>query len=301
MKKTNSNELNLCILECSIEKYPIQEEWEFVLDTTHANSDIVPIPNTPVITDDIIDSESKFSEYLSFLRQSIEYLRVINEKPIMGIIPKLSYPNTRRLMDFYISHEINAFYVDFAARNMITAKRDCLQVLKILKLNDMIETSFLYAYNINSGRLSKTLPAVPARDIISFGFGFDAFGRKHKRPKVDASVWKEINTLPNKVRIFNKKDYGYYRVINSNKIEDFYPPDSCFTPDQFRHFLGLSTTELRRCEGLFNTEQLGMEAFRLRQVIKHDKPIDYLASKQYVKKEDIKTMRNFKENVFQAR
>ncbi len=78
IRKTSDNELNMCIVESSIEKYPIKAEWEFLLDTTHANSDIVPIPNTPIITDDIIDSESKFSDYLSFLTQSIEYLRLIN-------------------------------------------------------------------------------------------------------------------------------------------------------------------------------------------------------------------------------
>jgi hypothetical protein len=128
-------------------------------------------------------------------------------------------------MEFYIDYGINAFYVDFAARNMITAKRDCMNVLKVLKKREMIESSFLYAYNLNSGRLTKTTDAVAAKDIIAFGFGFSAFGRKHKRPKVDASVWRQINTMPNKVRIFNKKDYGYYRVINSNKISDFYPPD----------------------------------------------------------------------------
>ncbi|MGD6853135.1 MAG: hypothetical protein ACQCN6_13835 [Candidatus Bathyarchaeia archaeon] len=297
LRKTAPNEINLCILECNIQAYPSPQEWEFVLDTAHANSEIVPIPNTPEIVDKIIVSEEKFEAYLAFLKQSIDYLRVINEKPIMGVIPTLSYTNTRQLMEFYIDYGINAFYVDFAARNMITARRDCMNVLKVLKRHEMIENSFLYAYNLNSGRLTKTTDAVAAKDIIAFGFGFSAFGRKHKRPKVDANVWRQINTMPNKVRIFNKKDYGYYRVINSNKISDFYPPDSCFTAEQFGHFLSLSTTEIRRCEALFNTEQLGMEAFRLRQIIKDDVPIDYLSHKAHVRKEDIKTMRNFKAKV----
>ncbi|MBZ5529700.1 MAG: hypothetical protein LAN71_17610 [Acidobacteriia bacterium] len=296
-RKTNANEINICVLECNIDEYPPSEQWEFVLDTTHAHSDIVPIPNIPIITSDIVDSEDKFSKYLAFLEESIRYLKVINEKPIMGMIPKLSYSNTRRLVEFYINHDLNAFCVDFAARNMITAKRDCLNVLKTLKNHEKIENSFLYAYNVNSGRLTKTVDAVPAKDILSFGFGFDALGRKHKRPKVRAEVWSKINTLPAKVRLFNKTDYGYYRVINSEKITEVYPPDSCFTKEKFAHFLTLSTTELRRCEGLFNTEQLGMEAYRLRQIIKNDKPIEYISKKTYVKKETIKTMNNFKNSI----
>ncbi len=297
LRRASDKEINLCILECNIQSYPSLQDWEFVLDTAHANSEIVPVPNTPEIVSNIIGSEKRFEEYLSFLKQSIDYLRVINEKPIMGVIPTLSYTNTRQLMEFYIDYGINAFYVDFSARNMITAKRDCMNVLKVLKRREMIESSFLYAYNLNSGRLTKTTDAVAAKDIIAFGFGFNAFGRKHKRPKVDASVWRQINTIPNKVRIFNKKDYGYYRVINSNRISEFYPPDSCFTAEQFNHFLSLSTTEIRRCEALFNTEQLGMEAFRLRQIIKDERPIDYLLSKSHVRKEDIKTMKNFKAKV----
>jgi hypothetical protein len=264
------------------------------------NSDIVPLPNIPIITTDIVDSEDKFSKYLAFLDNAIKYLKLANEKPIMWVIPKLSYSNTRRLMDFYINRGLNAFYVDFAARNMITAKRDCMNVFKVLKRREMIETSFLYAYNVNSGRLTKRVNAVPARDILSFGFGFDALGRKHKRPKIDSGVWKQINTLPAKLRLFNKRDYGYYRVINSERIVDFYPSDSCFTMDQFGRFLRLSITELRRCEGLFNTEQLGMEAYRLRQIIRNDKPIEYLSKKAYVKEEDIKAIKNFKNNVLSS-
>jgi hypothetical protein len=297
IKKTSASEITVCILECNVKSYPPSEQWEFLLDTTHANSDIVPIPNIPNITSDILDSESQFSKYLAFLEESIKYLKVINEKPIMGIIPKLSYPYTRRLVEFYDKQNLDAFCVDFAARNMITAKRDCLNVLKTLKRKERIENSFLYAYNVNSGRLTKTVDAVPAKDILSFGFGFDAFGRKHKRPKVTTEIWKKINTLPTKVRIFNKTDYGYYRVIDSKKITDVYPLDSCFARDKFSRFLELSVTELRRCEGLVNTEQLGMEAFRLRQIIKNDKPMDYLSEKPYVRKETIKTMKNFKNSV----
>jgi len=53
-------------------------------------------------------------------------------------------------------------------------------------------------------------------------------------------------------------------------------------------------------EGLFNSEQLGMEAFRLRQVIRNDKPMDYLSEKAFVRKEDIKTMRNFRKNITES-
>jgi hypothetical protein len=297
MRKVKTNEINICVLECNIDNYPPTVQWEFLLNTAHANSDIVPIPNIPNITGDISDSELKFAKYLSFLGESIRYLKVINEKPIMGIIPKLSYNNTKLLVEFYLKQGLNALYVDFAARNMITAKRDCLMVLKTLREQSKVESTFLYAYNVNSGRLTKTVDAVPAKDILSFGFGFDAMGRKHKRPKVKAEVWNQINTLPAKVRLFNKTDYGYYRIINSERITDVYPSDSCFTREKFGGILKMSITELRRCEGLFNTEQLGMEAFRLRQIIKNDKPMEYLSKKTYVKEETIKTMKNFKDSV----
>jgi hypothetical protein len=55
--------------------------------------------------------------------------------------------------------------------------------------------------------------------------------------------------------------------------------------------------ELRRCENLVNSEQLGLEANNLKGVIKNEKPTDYLAHKTYVKPIDLKTMTKFRKSL----
>lgn len=54
---------------------------------------------------------------------------------------------------------------------------------------------------------------------------------------------------------------------------------------------------LRRHEKLFNNEQLGLEAFRVRQIVKNDIPSEYLATKQHVKKKHIKLIKRFKDKI----
>jgi hypothetical protein len=291
------HEINMCVLEGDALTYPSGTELDFVLDTTQLISDIIPLPNFPTATIRI-DSDSMFSDYTTFLADSIAYLKSSKEKkPIMGVVPKLSWEHTGKLVEFYINKGLNAFYVDFAARNSITAKRDFLHVFRVLSNHDMLDSSFVYAYNVDAGRLAKTADIVNAKDVLSYGFGFDAMGRKHRRVKATAEVWRKINILPNRIRMFNKNDYGYYKILNIEKIKGIYPLDSCLSMDKFAKHFSLNVSELRRCENVFNSEQLGLEALRLRRIIKSDKPTDYLLSKTYVKEKYIKTMKSFKKAI----
>jgi len=296
--KTNFEEdINICILESGNQRYPSSKENEYILSTAYLVSDIIPLPNYPNITNKI-DSDSLFSKYKDFLKTSISQLDSFKgEKPVLGAIPKLSWTNTEELVEFYIERGINAFYVDFAARNSITAKRDFLHVFNVIKKNGILDQTFTYAYNVNPGRTSKKAATVPAKDVLSFGFGFDAMGRKHKRMKATSDVWKKINTLPNRIRIFNKNDYGYHKFLDFEKISKIYPSDSCISEEKIKNKFLTNIQELRRCENLLNIEQLGLEAFRLRQIIKSERPVNYLSDKTYVKPTDIKAMKKFKDSI----
>lgn len=293
----SANEVNIGILESEVLSYPSGRELEYILNTALIISDIVPIPNFRNITTNI-DSDLRFFEYTTFLETAISNVESYkNRKPIMGVIPKLSWTNTEKLVNFYIDKGLNAFYVDFAARNSITAQRDFLHVFSVLQEHDMIEKSFVYAFNVDAGRLSKNATVVHARDILSYGFGFDAMGRKHRRVKARSEVWRKINTLPNRVRLFNRYDYGYHRILEVEKIKEIYPHGSCISLEKLLTNFKSNVHELRRCENLLNSEQLGLEANNLKGVIKNDKPTDYLAHKTYVKPIDLKTMTKFRKSL----
>ncbi len=51
---------------------------------------------------------------------------------------------------------------------------------------------------------------------------------------------------------------------------------------------------MKRYEKLFNMKQQGLEAFRVRQIVKNDSPINYLSTKEHVKKKHIKLIKKFK-------
>jgi hypothetical protein len=289
-----SNEVNIGILENESLSYPSEKELDYILKTAYIISDIVPIPNFRSITANI-DSDYQFSEYTKFLETVLSNIEShTNEKPTMGVIPKLSYTNTEKLVNFYVDKGLNAFYVDFAARNSITAQRDFLHVFSVLKHRELIEESFVYAFNVDAGRLSKNATIVNARDILSYGFGFDAMGRKHRRVKASSETWRRINTLPNRVRLFNRYDYGYHKILEVEKIKGIYPTDSCIPLERLLNNFRTDVQELRRCENVLNSEQLGLEATNLKGVIKNERPTKYLASKEYVKAIDLKTITKFR-------
>lgn len=293
-----SKEMTICILEYAGTQYPLGRELEFILDTTYYFSDIVPLPTFPKITE-TIDEKTKFEKYQIFLEEMIHFLKSnTHAKPIMGIIPRLAYGFVANLMEFYIDKGINAFYVDFEARNPTTFKQNLLPVFRALAQHEMTDSSFIYAHNIDAGRFVRASDAVNAKDILSFGFGFDAMGRRHKNRKMPRKHWQQLNTLPNKVRLFNKDDYGYYRILNSERIREIYPIDSSVPIDIFTRGFSGNVSLLRRYEKLYNTEQLGLEAFRVRQVVKDFVPTKYLAAKQHVKKKHIKLIKRFKDDIF---
>jgi hypothetical protein len=296
-KSNNSshNEFDLCILECLVKRYPEDAVWRFLLNRAHANSSIVPIPNMPMITDSI-NSDAKFRKYLKFISTTLEYLRSYNGKPVMGAIPKLPYQYTNELILYYLKNEVNAFYYDFSARNPFIMEADLLDVFKLFVQEKVLDTTFLYAYNVSAGRLSKTKEAVTSKNIFSFGFGFDGMGRKHKRPKFDIGGigGSTPETEERKLRLFNRYDYGYYRVLGAKRINDIYPNDgSCVSLEKFMDSFN-SKSKLQRCEALLNNEQLAREALNLRGVIKNMSLPEYLAGKKYVENTHIKKIRRFK-------
>ena len=293
-----SKEMIICILEYAGTQYPLGRELEFILDTAYYFSDIVPLPTFPKITE-TIDQKTKFDKYQIFLEEMTHFLKSNKHaKPIMGIIPRLAYGFVANLMEFYIDKGINAFLVDFEARNPTTFKQNLLPVFRTLAQHDMTDSSFIYAHNIDAGRFVKASDAVNAKDILSFGFGFDAMGRRHKNRKMPRKYWRQLNTLPNKVRLFNKDDYGYYRILDSGRIREIYPSDSSVPINIFTRGFSGDVSLLRRYEKLYNTEQLGLEAFRVRQIVKDFVPTTYLAGKQHVKKKHIKLIKRFKYDIF---
>jgi hypothetical protein len=298
----NSSGICMFFSEYKGKRYPNELERDFILHTEHTYSDIPCLPITPVIVNAINNKELQFGEYLDFIKGSIEWLRSFRKKPIMGIIPSLSYANLEALMKLYADKEINAFCVDFDGRTPMGNRSVLAQCHQLLGEKD--ETSFFYGININHGRFIHKKNAINAKDILSFGFGIDGFGRRHRPPPFPTKEqqeklgkkWKPLDRKKNKVRLFIKTDYGYYKVENANSIKN-YPLDSCIPLATFTKNPDVIDDSVRHCEKVFNAEQLAMEAANLRSIIEKEVPAQYLNDKILTDKNDIDLIKQFKTQV----
>lgn len=294
--------MSIFFFEYKGETYPSKTETEFILDTEYSYSHVPCLPITPTITKNIRDPIA-FQAYFDFIKSCVEYLKSFNEKPIMGIIPNIAYGYLSELIELYINKDINAFCIDFDCHTAMSHKPALTKCFRVLQDYEQLDSSLIYALNVNSGRFIKNRMVVNAKDILSFGFGLDAIGKRH-RNKIDfrkikeklGSKWQDLDRTENKARLFMKMDYGYYKAQNASAIPN-YPSDTSIPQSVFTDNFSVANLNTRHFEKIFNMEQLGLESSILRSIIKNDKPIKHLERKAYVDPKDIKQIRIFKENI----
>ncbi len=199
-------------------------------------------------------------------------------------------------MDFYAEKEIDSFVFDFDGKTPMSMRQTIRTFMRSLKKNDLLENSFIHSINANHGRFNKNVNVVGAKDILSFGLGFDSLGEKHKPLRGPKEFFKKLkNREVNKLRLFNKEDYGYYK-LNRNQIQEIYPNDSIIKMNSFEN----ENLDSRNLQKSFNLEQIGLESIRLRDIIENQKALDYLSNKIQVKKEDYKKVVKMKKEVTQT-
>jgi hypothetical protein len=282
--------------------YPKDIERNFILHIGHTFSDMPCLPITPNIAKAINIEKRSFDDYLDFINESIEWLSTYRKKPIMGIITDFGYARLSRLIKLYVDEGINAFCVDFNGRKPISHKAVLAQCYRIL--GDRAENSFFYAINVNQGRFIHNKTAIDAKDVLSFGFGIDAMSRPHRPPPFPSKEmreklgprWKPLNREENKVRLFIKAEYGYYKIHNTNEIRN-YPIDASIPLRVFANNLDVTSPYVKHCEKMFNMEQLAIEASVLRTIIREDSPMSYLETKKHSNPQDRKQIKKFKEEI----
>lgn len=294
IRKTDTNrEINLCFIEYDDANYPEKKPLEFILDTAYEYSDITPLPIISNIAQRV-DSEEEFAKYMKFLEESLEIIETLNHKPIMGIVPPLQF-YIKDIVEFYAKKGIDAFVFDFDGKTPLSMPQVIRSFMRSLKENELLENSFIHSININQGRFNKEVNVVGAKDILSFGLGFDSMGERHKPLKGPKEFFEKLkNREDNRLRLFNKEDYGYYR-LGVSEIDEIYPIDSIIKQESF----GNENPDLRSLQKNFNLEQTGLEAIKLREIISNQEPKEYLSNKTHVKKEDYKKIIKMKKEISQ--
>jgi len=230
---------------------------------------------------------SEVEHYLRFITQ---YLELIEEqklrRAVIGTIPvTLPHVVIPQLLKVYLEHDIRAFALDFSGRVPFSHYQQVGLVQNILHKNEV--DAFIYAVNVNPGKPSKKGPSILAQDALSVGFGLDAIGDNH----IAFGGGKDGN---DNLRIFSKEEYAYHRIEPSS-LPKVYPEDTAVPIEVLTQ--GENASLRKDAQRMFNYEQLGIEAIRIREKVDDGEVTRYVSKKPFVRRypDKLRLLMNVKE------
>lgn len=297
-KIDTESQVTATFLEFSENRMPTDEEIEFLVSTSYPNSDVATIPIVAYINKigkikDKAIRDNIVKDYEEYLKKVISEIEELNNKPIMGFIPEIAPKKIADIIRIYQDNGIRLFAVDLNGSNPISSSMRIFKVLKTLKKEKILDESFIHGFNIGN-RINKSEDILPARDILGFGLGLNSIGDKHKRLIVTQYFLEFVESMKNSpkttFRLFNKKDYGYWKAITLQKLKEEYPDDTKINIDHFSD----EETDKPELQRLFNIEQLSIEAKNIREVIakEPEESMTYLKGKKGVLPDDISNIEN---------
>lgn len=292
----SDNKPTLCLLQFKNKdiapRYPTPDEIDILINTAYSFSDITPIPSIPKVVR-ALDVEN-FDEFIAYLEACYTAIMVRNKKPIIGYIPATVALFTKRIIDFYVDHGINAYYIDFDG-TLITTHATALNALKVqLKKRGYEENNFLHYVNVSYGKSINDQEVLSARDLLGFGHGLDSLGGVHMGPKRNPEFYEWLKAHKdlkrNTNRLLNREDYGYYRVdLLGDKIAGMIPKEA---PVQKSDIISAPESRQTRAVKIVNLHQQCVESTVLRTMVNEnpENTLGYFRSKQNVLENDVKLL-----------
>jgi hypothetical protein len=280
IKKSNKKDVNIFLASYKDEK-PSDTELEFLIATEKSYSDFIVVPAFQELKN---ADYAAFEKHMEFLSNFVEKAESFGDKPVMGCIQfDIPFEFIKPLIEFYLSRGVQSFCIDFGGRTPTSLIQNLQQIQRIIYKEEV--TPFVHAFNVNMGRLLRNEPVIPAKDILSYGFGVDSLGNRHIRPrgpKNDDEYWARIRErAKNLFRLFSRATYGYFRVEGQKELKRIYPKDSSIPMSVFTE----SIDKKIKAQLLLNSEQIAIETMILREQIENDNVMDYVSGKRYVAEE----------------
>jgi hypothetical protein len=291
--KIKPDTVTFCFLDFKEQRIPTNEEIEFLTEVAYCNSDITTIPIISHFNDPK-QIQISYENYKNYLESAIQSIGQFNKKPIMGIIPKLAPKKVADLLEFYSKKGINTFALDLGGSNPISSSMRIFKVLKTLNKMKILDSCYLHGHNVGM-RVNKIAEVIPAKDILGFGVGLNSLGEKRTEFHPNRAFLSYIQTNPhNKFRLFNKKDYGYWKAISKPELEKVFPNDSTVPISAFN-----TASQITYWQKVFNFEQLALEAHNVMDVITDDpqKSLEYVKKKKHVVEDDMKVLETGKKKI----
>lgn len=270
---------------------PTDAEINTLTNFAYTYSDITPIPALPNFVTSI--NHENYDDFRTYLKKSIESIEIWNHKPIMGYLPFVGVVFLEDIIDLYVEHGINAYYLDFNRKGFgdLTA---ITAIKKQLGTHDLQDNHFIHFINMDYGKVNKEINVLPAKDFLGFGHGLDSMGNSH-RPKGFSKKEGQLPSPlpPKKYRVFDREGYGYYRieVANLEHKETPYPEKAVFSREMILH--EKTKVNKDRMMGLVNLQEQTTECSQLQLIaaenVKHS--FEYFATKPCLDKKDLKKIK----------
>jgi len=278
-RSPNSNALNLVFFSFWDPKgrTPTHRETEYLFD-------LLNMLNADVLVPPVIRGGSG-ETYLKFLDQFFTVYETFNHRPVMGLIPYVSYRELDPIMRFYEKQDVSLYAMDLQGRHPLRLQANISRVLRSLLKSEAESDApcYLHGLNVGSGRALSNQPVKPARDILAFEMGFDSFGSVHVPPKLTPDVYSRLDRLKKPpIRLFNREDYGYH--IADKTILHRFPKETMSIVDADSLRKTNDYEVLRRLARAFNAGCQVHEAEDVRSRIAGKDALEgYLGAKEHAK------------------
>jgi|GEM_PF-3721676 len=297
----NNENINVVFAEWNTDRPFSESELKYLADIIYSTSDILTTPLMPKILksikDDDVGLESKFFDYYKDnLREFIKTFRQIDGRPVMGTIPALPWAFTKQIIDIYLEKGVRAFCFNFNGRTVIAENQLVNMVTPLMRRigeEDLVEDVFFYVLNAHRGRSPTGKEYIPAKDFMSFGFGFDVLGDKHVGLKLPPNVIKKLDSEEDTFKLFHRDQYVYRDYEFNDELKRNIPSETGLDKDRIVN----RPQDRYRLSRLLNTEQKLKETKILASTIEENRVVDYVNEKKGVTPKNIKNMQETKENL----
>jgi len=271
---------------------PNENELTFIIATQKQYSDFYVVPTVAGLSK-LLKAGHSIQDYIALIECYLSLLEGYPEKSVMGTLPlNTPYQYIEDLMRIYLDRGIEAFCIDIGGRVALSLTQQIAEVQRFLLKNEI--EAFVHATNVNIGRAKKRSNIITAKDVLSFGMGFDSLGDNHVGGGTrDAPPAVDLN-----LRLFDKDGYGYHKIHSMGEIEDIYPEGSKVTPE---HLLDDSLSRRKKAQATFNYEQIGIETDRLMRVIDEGGVDSYVRNKTHVDNDSFKAIAKVRADLSQTR
>jgi len=266
---------------------PVDKELHYLFDILNArHNDIIIPPIMPYLNG---------LQYQDVLKRLYEIKESYSNKPLAGLIPStLSRDDQSKILSLSLKNDSRIIFYDFYGMSPdrhYTSTNMVMRTLRDLR-KESKEERFLIGSNVLHGRPHRTTAIAPAKDLLAFYAGFDAYSDNHvPKMAIENKGGKPPKPKPPVFRTLDLSSYGY-EIIDSRNIQDI--------ENEINQIPGLlfdkyseDTNKTRKIIKCFNGVKQAEEAKNIQLLLLNEQKIsEYLRGKTTIEKEIVDQLLN---------